>query len=163
MKKLAILIFSLVLSLSLSAQSDADFVRKGRILVETGYNIVAGFEGGTGSSILFQDESTITSLGFNGGYFISEDFALKFGLGIISFGGSLTNFSVGGKYYIAGKAPVEVGAGFITGGGDSQFLGSISIGYGIPLAKNINLEPKIGVLVGDGAIGQFGINFALFL
>jgi len=56
--------------------------------------------------------------------------------------------------------------GFVTSGNGSgaSFSGNAKIGYAIPLAKNINFEPTLGVLFADGAtIGQLGLGFSLFL
>jgi len=77
---------------------------------------------------------------------------------------SLTNIGAGGKYYIAGKVPIEFGAGTLSAGGSSEFLGNVSVGYAIPLAKNIALEPSLGVLVADGGtLTKLAINFSMFL
>jgi len=166
MKKIIALPLFICLFLSSSmAQDDNGFVRKSRVLVETGYNLVAGFSSGSGLSVLIDsDGETITSLGFDGGYFLSENFALKFRLGLLSSNGSLTNFGVGGKYYAGGKVPIELVAGAISGGSDSEFLSNLSIGYAINLADNVALEPNIGLLTtGDGAVFEFGFTFAMFL
>lgn len=172
MKILTVLIFSLILSIPLSAQEEPEFVRKGRILVEAGSDIFGGFGGGggTGSSVVFGGGgNTVTNISFDGGYFISENFALKARFGILSGaggGGTSTSFLASGKYYINGRIPVELGAGFLTfgKGSGSAFLGNARVGYAIPLAKNINFEPSLGVLLTNGgAIGQFGLGFSLFL
>lgn len=176
MKILPVLFFSLILSLSLSAQEkeEAAFVRKGRVLVEVGSDIFGGFGGGggTGSSILFGGgggSNAITNFSFDGGYFISENFAIKARFGILANSngfGTSTSFLAGGKYYINGKVPVELGLGFLTlgNGFGSAFSGNAKVGYAIPLAKNINFEPSLGVLiVDDAAIGQFSLGFSLFL
>ena len=165
MRYLFLTLICAMCSFGLSAQSDSNgFSKKGRVLIETGYNLVAGFSGGTGISLLVDDDGeSITSLGFDGGYFISENFALKFKLGLLSSFGALTNFSVGGKYYIGGKVPVEFGAGLLSGGGNSDFLGNISIGYAINLADNITFEPNIGALISNGSLIEFGLSFSMFL
>ena len=165
MKKFLLLPLCFFLTMACYAQDDNPFVRKNRILVETGYNLVAGFSSGTGLSILIdEDSNTITSLGFDGGYFVSEDFALKFRLGLLSSNGSLTNFGVGGKYYIGGNVPIELVLGALSGGGDSEFLGNLSLGYAINVADNIALEPNIGLMTtGNGSIFEFGFTFAMFL
>ena len=146
------------------AQNQVDFSKKGRVLIEAGYNLFSGFAGGTGASVFSTEGSSIISFGFDGGYFISENFALKFRLGLLNTGGeSLINISGGGKYYIANQIPIELGAGIVTAGGGSAFLGNATVGYGIKLAPNINLEPSIGVLYSGTALFKGGINFAMFL
>jgi len=161
---LSVLLFCCWMTTTIYAQNEAGFSKKGRVLVESGYNLFAGFAGGSGATIFVSDGETITSLGFDGGYFISENFALKIRFGLLSATGStLTNFSGGGKYYIAGRIPVELGAGLITGGGASDFLGNVSVGYGIGLAPNINLEPSVGLLFSEASLFKIGVNFAMFL
>lgn len=148
-----------------NSDASSDFSKKGRILVESGYNLVAGLAGGTGLNILVDDDgNTVTSLGIDGGYFISENFALKFKLGLLSANGSVTNFSVGGKYYIGGRVPIELGIGTLSSGGDSVLLGNFSIGYGIKVAENIFLEPNLGTLLNEEAVNlTTGLKFAMFL
>ena len=166
MKNFALILLCLSLNFGLQAQDDSDnFNRKGKILVETGYNLIAGFSSGTGLSLLVDDDGeTFTSLGFDGGYFVSENFALKMKLSLLSSFGSLTNFSVGGKYYAGGRVPIELGAGFLSSGGNSEFLANLSVGYAINLADNIALEPNIGGFTsGDGALLEFGLTFSMFL
>lgn len=149
------------------AQSEANFSKKGRLLIESGYNSFFGFLGGSsGSTILFTEEEAIVNLGIDGGYFLSENLALKIRFGLLSSGGtSLINISGGGKYYIAGKIPVEVGAGIVTIGGGRSFLGNASLGYGVRLAQNINLEPSVGLLFSNGGtpLTKLGVNFVMFL
>lgn len=163
MKTLLCLFFLLFLGSTLSAQSN-EFGRKGSILVETGYFLIPGLTSGTGAFILIDEGTTLTNLAFDGGYFISNDFALKFGFGLISAGESITSFAAGGKYYIGGVAPLELTGGLLSAGGDSQFIGNASIGYGIQLAPNINLEPSIGGVFGEDSFNtKIGLRFALFL
>ena len=172
-------ILSLILSLSLSGQEEkATFSRKGKILLETGYNLTGrlGFGGGTRSSIEFGGSGggALYNFSIEGGYFISENFALKGRFGVFGFGnnsnGILTNFSVGGKYYIIGRIPVELTLGVFALSSDVFFLGNARIGYGIPIAQNINLEPFVGILFGEDfdpedtkPVGQFGLSFSMFL
>ncbi len=180
-----LIVLSLMLSLSLLAQEEkkATFSRKGRILVETGYSLSGrlGTGGGTGSSVEFGGSGggTLYNISLEGGYFISDDFALKGRFGISGLGvrnGTITNFSAGGKYYIMGRIPAELTLGvygYASSFGNEKnifFLGNTRIGYGIPLAENINLEPFVGILFGEDfdpedtqPVGQFGISFSMFL
>lgn len=143
--------------------------RKGQWTIELGNGFFGNFGGtSSGGSILFGDGSTLTSLGFNGGKFVSDQFAVKFNLGLLSIGngfggGDLYTLMGGGKYYIGGIAPIDLSAGVITGSGDSQFIGKATIGYAIGLADNINFEPSIGALFSDeSADGLVQLSFALF-
>jgi len=185
MKNLTLIILSLILGLSLSAQEEkkATFSRKGNILVETGYSFSRrlGVGSGTGASVEFGGSGggTLYNISIEGGYFISDDFAIKGRLGVLGRGNNgrrLANFSAGGKYYIIGRIPAELTLGVY--GNTSSFidektiffLGNARIGYGIPIAKNINLEPFVGILFGEDfdpedtrPVGQFGISFSMFL
>ncbi len=167
-KTIQVIIIGLTLgfiSTAISAQSD--FIRKGRVLIETGSSITNSLSNeGSGASVLFDGGTSVLELGVEGGYFIGENFALKTRLGILSAGGvSLTSFAGGVKYYIARVVPVELTLGsFSAEGIIGPLVTNASIGYGIRLADNINLEPSIGVLVIDaGASARIGLNFAMFL
>lgn len=179
MKNLMLFMLSLILSLSLSAQEEkATFSRKGKVLLEIGYNLTGrlGIGGGTRSSIEFGGSGggALYNFSVEGGYFISDNFALKGRLGVFGRGnnsnGILTNFAAGGKYYLMGRIPAELTLGVYAQDGDAFFLGNARIGYGIPLAENINLEPFIGIVFGEDfdpedtkPVVQFGLNFSMFL
>lgn len=145
------------------------FIRKGRILIETGYSTFNTFgTGGTGVSVLSVDNESLSSFAVDGGYFVSENFALKFQYSNLSSGGNgISVFGVGGKYYIANKVPLELIASRYSGFGSDQTFVNLNIGYAIPLADNITLEPAIGILVtsdeDDDGLGLFSISFAMFL
>lgn len=146
------------------------FVRKGRVLVESGYNLIGGLPIGAGTGIISisDGDNSVTGIGFNGGYFISQNFALK--LSLTNLGDSdvsLSSFGIGAKYLVAGKVPIDfiIGSVTVDGGnnGDITFT-TLSIGYGIRLADNINLEPSIGVYgTDDDNTGLFSMNFSMFL
>jgi hypothetical protein len=166
MKKILILLLICFCSYSTIQAQDSDgFSRKGKILVETGYNLIASTFRGTGASIIVSDGETITSIGAEMGYFLQENFALKFKLSIVDlgFGGTVTALGVGGKYYIAGKVPFEFAVGLLTGDGIDAFNGNLSIGYAVNLAHNILLEPSLGLLAGEDELfgGTIPINFRI--
>ena len=142
------------------------FDRKGKILVETGYNLFGGLPigGGTGFTLITDSGESISSLGFNGGYFISQNFALKFGYSNLSGGGSsISSYLIGGKLY-AGKVPIDLTLGTFTDGNNGSFVGNLSVGYAIELASNIMLEPSLGVFGTDNdGLFSFKVNFAMFL
>lgn len=167
MKQL-ILIFIGMFAISMSSLNaqDGEFERKGRILVETGVGLTNSIIGGsTGVSLLVQEGETITNFSFEGGYFTTENFAVKGQVGFLAVSGfTLVNLSAGGKYYIMGKIPVELNLGLVTGEGLSEFVGGFGIGYGIRLADNINLEPSIkGLIVSESFAIRIGATFAMFL
>ena len=154
-----------------SNNSDQEtFNRKGRVLIETGYNLIGGIPigGSTGLTNIADKDDSFSGFGFNGGYFLSQSFAIK--LSYTNLGdrdSSISSLAIGAKYYIVGKVPIEFSLGALTAGnGDSESIGysTISVGYGIRLADNINLEPTLGIFAGDeDGIGTFTLNFSMFL
>ena len=149
------------------SSEEGGFVRKGKFLVETGYNIVGGYNYSTGANVLFDfDGGTLTALGADVGLMLSNSMALKFKLGLLSGPGlSLTSISAGAKLYAGGVVPIELTAGLLDGGpGSSSFTANLKVGYAARLAPNITLEPTVGMLIleDEGAL-NFGINFGLFL
>lgn len=164
------LIFTLLTTVAFTAtaQTDGkdngnDFDRTGKIMIETGYTLFGSLIGGTGATIVFEDEVDLRSLTLNGGYFIKENLALRLEMRILSYGGTTFQLGGGAKYYINGQFPIEGTVGFIDYG-ITRFTGNFRIGYGLALASNINLEPTIGILMlGEENYVQIGLNFALFL
>ncbi|MEO1438415.1 MAG: hypothetical protein AAFV80_22945, partial [Bacteroidota bacterium] len=155
-------VFALLLAGAVTAQDGFD--RKGRVLIETGYNLVAGFSTGTGGSVILNEGEAITSLAFDGGYFVTRDLAIKGHVSLLATdGNSLVNLGAGAKYYVIGVIPVELTGGILTGSGNSQFLGDFNVGYAIPLAPNIALEPNLGLILQEGSLFQIGARFAMFL
>lgn len=171
MKKITHVLLTVVVifffhSLSITAQERTNsFDRKGKVLVETGYNLVGGLLGGsTGFYLTSNEGQTITSLGLDGGYFISQNLAIKARLGLLTTGESLTSFSIGAKYYIAGTIPIDIGVGGFSFIGETVFQGVGTVGYGIRLAPNINLEPKLGVqFISESTGFTAGVGFSMFL
>ena len=173
MKSTLVFVFFFLLSCQLFAQYDGGGFapRKGKILLETGYSLSGVLiGGGSGFSLIVDDGATLTSLGFDGGYFFSDDLAVRGRLNLLSAGSdgesaTLTGLGAGLKYYLAGKFPVSADAGIITGGGGGTiFTYNANAGFAIRLADNIALEPSIGLanVDGDGAL-RFALNFAMFL
>ncbi len=170
MNKIFILfaLFILVGNYSFAQSSDeAGFNRKGKFLVETGYNIVGGLSNSTGTNIRLDfDGGSITALGADVGKMLTENLALKFKLGLLSGGGlSITNITGGIKYYAGGRVPIEFTIGILDGGpGSSLFNANLKFGYAANLADNITLEPAIGLVVlKNGSALNFGITFGMFL
>ena len=169
MKRFFFVLSCFFLSLGLSAQSGPV---KGNILVETDYSIVSGILGGTGAGVISDNTRTSITLGFDGGYFVTNRTALLFRLGVFSPAGNntLISLGVGGKYYLLDRIPISLDFGMIVGenqefsSSNTIFNGNLNVGYAIPLADNIFLEPNVGYsdVDGDGAITG-GFRFAMFL
>ncbi len=100
------------------------------------------------------------------GIFLSERFALKLAIGLLTFENSnFLNFSAGCKYYIINKIPVELGVGVLnTGGDETNPYAKLNIGYAGKLADNILIELSPGLMiVPDGGILEIKIGFSLLL
>ena len=167
MNKIKIYIALLIVLLGTAATAQEDstaFVRKDRILVQTGYNLVAGFSKGTGISNLIAEDENLLGIGINAGYFFTENFALTVSLsGFVGEGPNIQNIGLGGKWYASGVIPIEFGLGSTTRGTSSQLTANFNLGYALRLADNVMLEPNAGVLFTDDAQYELGIKFALFL
>lgn len=154
-------------SFAQSSEDDGEFKRKGRVLVETGYNIVGGINNSTGiNTQLDFDGGSITAIGADMGIMLTENLALKFKLGLLNGSGlSITNIAGGVKYYAGGHVPIELTAGILDGGpGSSTFSAALKVGYAANLAQNITLEPALGFLIfDDEAALNFGVTFGMFL
>lgn len=170
---LSIILFTIA-SLAYS-QSEHIFTRKGKIIVETGtviqsptsHTVGVNFEGDFGSY-------SNVNFGFNLGYFVSEDLAVK----LIFNSNDLFNRNVplrvyntevmlGAKYYLFDRFPVQIIGGrrfssfsnnIITSGGsttdfglyedsNTAWVGGINVGYALKLADNIYLEPYFGRII----------------
>ena len=149
------------------SSDDEGFVRKGKFLVETGYNIVGVYSSSSGANLILDfDGGTISAIGGDVGIMLTNSLALKFKLGLLSGDGlSLTSISAGGKWYAGGVVPIELTAGILDNGpGASFFTANFRLGYAARLAENITLEPTLGMqILDDEAVLNFGINFGLFL
>ncbi|MEM9545266.1 MAG: hypothetical protein AAGA77_04800 [Bacteroidota bacterium] len=172
MKKVTTLLaLAFFISICSYAQSSEDegFSRKGKFLVETGYNIVGGLSNSTGANIqlsLDGDGGSITAIGTDIGKMLTDNLALKFKLGLLSANGlDITNITGGVKYYAGGNVPIELTAGIIDSAfGSTQFNANLKFGYAINLADNITLEPSMGaILIYDESALNFGVSFAMFL
>ena len=151
--------------LCIQAQDSDVFTRKGRILIEPGGGLFSIINKGSDFNFYFADGESITSFSVDGGYFLSENFALRGRLGVLAVeGSSLLNLNVGGRYYIAKKVPVQAGVGILAADGTTAIF-DLGVGYGIKLARNINLEPNINLYGGPdiGPLINLGFRFALFL
>ncbi len=163
MKRL-LFFFCLFLASSSSFGQDSEFQRKGRFLVETGSGLISSFGGGTGFQFVVNEYGdNLTNFNFQGGYFVSENLALKAQYGNFSGDGiSFQSFQFGAKYYLLGRIPLNGTLGSIRSN-SSTFVANFSAGYGIKLADNIFLEPAIGILYADSPLLELSWSFSMFL
>jgi len=131
--------------------------RKGQWMLEVGT---------TSAGLRFNDIQTSGFISLSGGKFVTDQLALKISTRYF-FTDSFSNsfgLSGGGKYYINNKFPVDLQLGFQSGGGYTSFLGSLDVGYAVPIAKNINFEPSIGFDFGGTtpSSGYLDFSFSLF-
>jgi len=166
MKTLLFCLFMASMTL-VHAQSEESGPRKGKIFIETGLTTFGNlFGNSTGGSFLSFDGESITNIAFSGGKFISDDFAIRAKLSLLTgFVNTITVLGVGAKYYANGFIPLsfEIGKGFSDV--NSDLIGGVSGGYAIVLADNIYLEPSLGYLFefDDLGEGQFNINLGFNL
>ena len=171
------ILFCLTIHAQENSKNEEEFIRKGRVLLELGYetqffNVGGGNTGLTIAVPTGEGNGTFTSLGLEGGYFVTNDLAIKLRFSLINVSDfsdfTLTTFALGGKYYL-GKVPLEFNLGLINGFEETGFFISPQIGYAFSLAQNIYLKPFAGVTLGDEdffgdeQLFQFGLAFSLFL
>lgn len=165
----------LIISISASAQETEleqvqnqnqnvkTFQRKGKILLEMNYGRYL-FAGGTGFSFTSDEDIERTSIAFDGGYFVGENFAITFALNYLDEGFSLNSLGIGFKQYFSSKVPFDFSLGRFSSFGDGRFYMTSNLGYSILLAKNISLEPAMGMFYFNKNFNFNGkISFALFL
>jgi len=127
---------------------------KGKWLIEanTGFSSGGGELGliqhtaNTGFGLVSVDDTTIWSLGAEGGYFLMDDLALKAGLGYSDYDGqSVFSYKLGAKYYIISQIPVQIdvnGASLKDFDENPLWLG-LQGGYAIFLGENVSIEPGL--------------------
>ncbi len=151
MKKLILTAAVALFAFTANAQEEStttSFTAKGRILVEanTGNETV----GNTGLYFSSLGDVSRFNIGFDGGYFIQDDLALKVGLGYgmqDNDGDETSSFSyrVGAKYYVKSKIPVTLdltGSSVEDADEDPLWLG-IGAGYAFFLGNNVSIEPGL--------------------
>lgn len=148
--------------------SEPSFSRNGKWILETGFGSLGVAGNSTGVALLFPEGGgSLTLFSFEGGKFISENFALLGTLSHLDSGFGQTTLGLGGKYYAGGNIPIKFGAGAVISSGfgssATSFLGNFSVGYAARLADNILLEPRGGVLFSDSAVFTLGASFALII
>lgn len=137
-----------MLNWTAKAQSSGNQTTEGKWLVEanTGFGEVMAHGAHTGFGLTSWEGSTIWSLGFEGGYFVVDDLAIKAGLGYTDLDGfSMFSYKLGGKYYLGGQIPIQVdltGASIEDADENPLWLG-IQGGYAIFLNDFVSMEPGV--------------------
>jgi hypothetical protein len=147
---------------------------KGKWLVEA--NTGNAMLGTTGFYFKSTDGESTYNVGFDGGYFIMDDLALKAGLG---YGGdsaestSAFSYRLGAKYYVKSMIPVTVdltgasGDAVENAAGETPMWLGLGAGYAWFVSDNISIEPGLRYNMSlndkytDEAVLQFNIGFAL--
>jgi hypothetical protein len=149
MKKALVFAALLLAGVSMNAQDDGPSqTAEGKWLIEanTGFGGLAAHGASTSFGISTSDGTTIWSLGFEGGYFVIDDLAIKAGLGYTDFdGSSLFSYKFGAKYYIISQIPVQLdltGASIKDANENPLWLG-IQGGYAIFLNDYVSIEPGL--------------------
>ncbi|WP_445381831.1 hypothetical protein [Robiginitalea sp. IMCC43444] len=148
MKKFGIFVFLGLCALGSVLAQDADGGQtvEGKWLIEanTGFGDAAGNGANTSFGLSTSDGTTIWALGFEGGYFIKDDLALKAGLGYTDLDGfSLFSYKIGAKYYVNSQIPFQVditGASIQDSDINPLWLG-LQGGYAIFLNQYVSIEP----------------------
>lgn len=142
---------------------------EGSWLVEANTNFGSGHASHTGFSLRSNDDNTVWNIGFEGGYFIMDDLALKAGLGYGDSDLSDGRFSykVGMKYYIESQFPVQIDVNGSSGDNFSPLFVGFQGGYAWFVADNISLEPGVryDLDINDDAdnFGGLGLNVGFAL
>ncbi|MBZ0328375.1 MAG: hypothetical protein K8F54_12260 [Altibacter sp.] len=180
MKKLLFMAALAVFGLSSNSYAQGDDsgggqTDQGSWLIEanTGFGEAAG--GGTGIYLRSIDGTTAWNIGFDAGYFIIDDLALKGGLGYGDSGqdgvDGMFGWKFGAKYYIIGMIPVGADVNGASGNGFSPMWVGIQAGYAWFITDSVSVEPGLRYGLGmnedagDGDFNQFSFNvgFAIHL
>jgi len=125
-------------------ESNGGQTSEGKWLIEA--NTGSWNTGNTSFSLLSVDGGdTIWSAGFEGGYFIINDLALKIGLGYSDDGEGYTpfNYKVGAKYYIASQFPVGIDITGNSSDGDTFNWVGLQAGYAWFVSDTVSIEPAL--------------------
>ena len=139
MKKLQFILAVLILSfVNVNAQENGDALSKGSWIIE----LNTGTPGNTGLYLSSSNGDTNVSVGADAGYFISDNLAIKGGLGISAFNFEEYDFvyKVGVKYYINGRLPINLD---LTGVNDDANWIGLQGGYALFVADNLSIEPSV--------------------
>ncbi|WP_417360111.1 hypothetical protein [Galbibacter sp.] len=154
-----------------NAQSTSNpALSEGSWLVEANTNFGRAHRSNTGFSLNTSDDYTEWNVGFEGGYFIIDDLALKAGLGYGDADGADGRFSykLGAKYYIESQFPVQIDLNGVSSDNFSPLFVGLQGGYAWFVADNVALEPGVryDVDINDDAdnLGGLGLSvgFAIY-
>lgn len=174
MKKYFIALTAILCCSYLSLAQDGSQTDKGSWLIEanTGFggDGLAAHSANTGFALISSGDTTIWSIGAEGGHFVADNLALKLGLGYTDLDGSnLFTYKVGAKYYIINTIPVQLdltGASLQDATENPLWIG-LQGGYAFFLSDNISVEPGLRYNLSlnedftDDGIFEFRIGFAL--
>jgi len=167
MKKLIFTVLTaLLITTSSQAQETPTALQKGKWMVETNLNPFSSI-GTTG--LLYNKTKNTEAWGIGGetGYFISDQFAIKAGIGYNKseldinineeyFTRKTTSFSykIGAKYYIINAIPVQIDLGGIKENNAKQnLIFGGQVGYAWFINNNIIIEPQIRYNLSNGDNG----------
>ncbi|MCB0399454.1 MAG: hypothetical protein KDD26_07485 [Winogradskyella sp.] len=145
MKKLFLAAFAVFAFASVNAQDgdSSSALSKGSKLIEI--NTGSWATGSTAFSLFSVDGFTTYSVGAEGGYFVSDNLAVKVGLGYSGaddVDGTFV-YKVGAKYYVGGEFPVGIDfTGASVDGNNANWVG-LQGGYAWFVADNVSIEPTV--------------------
>lgn len=170
----------LLLLLSVSFISNAQVqTKRGNFFIEAGtsaFGDISKKGASTGLVLFSSNGTTIYSVGAEGGFFISDNFGLKIGLGFTDYDDvSFFSYKGGIKYYLAGGFPIQID---LTGATRPNPMGvetpepfwlGLQIGKALFLNENVSFEPSIRQNISmnrefaDSGIFEANISFVIFL
>jgi hypothetical protein len=160
MKKIFTILFAVMLTFSLAAQTEA-----GNMIIGTSSNLTY-----TSSSVADCDDCDAVSqlnLSLSYGYFVIDNLALSAGLNMTSVEDmSITTIGISGRYYMSGMfAQAGWATTSITDVDDAMSTIALAAGYAHMLSDNISLEPMLmysmNSLDGEALSNTFGIRIGL--
>lgn len=181
MKKTTLtLLFSVASVIAFSQES----LKQGNLLFEVGTSAFVEntikHGASTGFNLFSSDGTTFFSVGAEGGYFVQDNTALKFGLGYTDLEEiSFLTYKFGFKHYAGGNVPLQVDVTGATNEDQDFGFGSVDVpdplwlglqlGYAAFLTDDIAFEPTLRYNVSlnkdytDEGIFEMKFNFVIFL
>ena len=156
-----------------NAQDSGGQTTQGNWLLEvnTGFGSDVAHGASTGFGLSSSDGTTVWSVGFEGGYFVIDDLALKGGLGYTDLDGfTLFSYKIGAKYYIIGQIPVQIdltGASIEDVDENPLWVG-LQGGYAIFLNDYVSIEPGLRYNISmnddfsDEGVFEVRVGFAIY-
>ncbi|MAY21424.1 MAG: hypothetical protein CMC74_01445 [Flavobacteriaceae bacterium] len=177
MKKLLFIAAFTIFAMTATFAQDGDgggATDQGSWLIEANTGFGESFGGGSGIFLRSIDGNTSWNAGFDAGYFILDDLALKAGLGYGDPGEDVDGtfgWKFGGKYYINGNIPVGVDVNGASGDNFSPLWVGVQAAYAWFITDSVSLEPGVRYGLGlnedagdgDFNIFSFNVGFAIFL